>query len=141
MATLSISNNKIKKPYKSKENILTIHSPKSCTIDIANTICIDTGIIINLPKKSTAHLTTKFKGQKIQEIQGPKTERLWITLSNESCFEKHKIKKGDIIGYLLISPSNLYIKYETKKKKTSNKTRKLPNNYITKEWNKNWKAY
>ena len=128
----------MKKPYRSRENILTIHSPKSCSIKIANTISIDTGITVNLPKNSTAHLTTKFKGQKIKEIKGPKTERLWLTLLNESYFEKHKIKQGDIIGYLLISPSHLPIKYE---KKTPDKTRKLPNNYLSKEWGKNWKAH
>ena len=141
MATLTISNNKIKKPYKSKENFLTILSPKSYTIENANTISIDTGIIINLPKKSTAHLTTKFTGQKLIEIKGPKKERLWLTLLNESYFEKHKIKKGEIIGYLLILPSNLAVKYETKKKNSNKKTRKLPNNYLPKEFSKNWMAY
>ena len=114
MATLTFSKNKIKIPYRSKENILTIHSPKSCSIKIANTISIDTGIIISLPRKSTAHLTTKFKGQKIKEIVGPTKQRLWLTLLNESYFEKHKINKGDIIGYLIITPSNLKIKYEKK---------------------------
>ena len=142
MATLAILNNKIKKPYKSKENILTIHSPKSCVIETANTISIDTGIIINLPKKSTAHLTTKFKGQKIIEIQGPKKETSWLTLLNESYFEKHQINKEEIIGYLLVSPSDLSVKYETpKKKKINKKTWKLPNNYLPKDFSKNWMAY
>ena len=50
MATLTFANNKIKKPFKSKENVLTIHSPKSCCIEIANTLSIDTGITINLPE-------------------------------------------------------------------------------------------
>ena len=50
MATLTFSKNKIKKPYRSKENILTIHSPKPCSIEIADTILIDTGITISLPK-------------------------------------------------------------------------------------------
>ena len=142
MTTLVILNNKIKKPYKSKENILTIHSPKSCVIEAVNTISIDTGIIINLPKKSTAHLTTRSKGQKIIEIQGPRKERLWLTLLNESYFEKHQIKKGEIIRYLLLSPSDLSVKYETPKKKNTNKkTRKLPNNYLLKDFGKNWMAY
>ena len=142
MATLTILNNKIKQPYKSKENILTIHSPKSCVIETANTISIDTGIIINLPKKSTAHLTTKFRGQKIIEIQGPKKERLWLTLFNKFHFEKHQINKGEIIGYLLLSPCDLSVKYETPKKKNANKkTRKLLNNYLPKDFSKNWMAY
>ena len=97
MATLTISNNKIKKPYKSKENFLTILSPKSYTIENATTISIDTGIIINLPKKSTAHLTTKFRGQKLIEIKGPKKERLWLTLLNESYFENIKLKREKLL--------------------------------------------
>ena len=140
MATLTFSKIKITNPYRSKENILTIHSPKSCSIKIANTISIDTGITISLPRKSTAHLTTKFKGQKIKEIVGPTKQRLWLTLLNESYFEKHKINKGDIIGYLIITPSNLKIKYE-KKRKPPVKTRKLPINSLPKEWSKDWKAY
>ena len=113
MATLTFANNKIKKPFKSKENVLTIHSPKSCCIEIANTLSIDTGITINLPEKSTVHLTTKFKGQKTQPIAGPKTQRLWLTILNESSyFDKYKIQKGDLIGYLLVEPKNIEIKYE-----------------------------
>ena len=111
MATLIFSNNKIKKPFKSKENILTIHSPKSCCIEIANTISIDTGITINLPEKPTVYLTTKFKGQKIKTIEGPKTQRLWLTILNESYFDKYKIQKGDLIGYLVVEPKNTSIKY------------------------------
>ena len=139
MATLTFANNKIKKPFKSKENVLTIHSPKSCCIEIANTLSIDTGITINLPEKSTVHLTTKFKGQKTQPIAGPKTQRLWLTILNESSyFDKYKIQKGDLIGYLLVEPKNIEIKYE---KNPPVKARKLRNNYLPKEWSKNWKAY
>ena len=90
MATLTFSNKKIKKPYRSKENILTIHSPKSCCIETADTLSIDTGVTINLPEKSTVHLTTKFKGQKIQTIEGPKKQRIWITLLNECYFDRFK---------------------------------------------------
>ena len=97
MATLTISNNKIKKPYKSKENFLTILSPKSYTIENAKTISKDTGIINKKKKKSTAHLTTKFRGQKLIEIKGPKKERLWLTLLNESYFENIKLKREKLL--------------------------------------------
>ena len=112
MATLTITNRKIKKPYKSKENIFVIYSPKSYYINAADTKLLDTEILINLPENSIAYLTTKFRGQKIKEIIGRTKERLWITLLNESYFEKYKIKKGDITGYLLFSPTNLYVNYE-----------------------------
>ena len=140
MATLTITNRKIKKPYKSKENIFVIYSPKSYYINAADTKLLDTEILINLPENSIAYLTTKFRGQKIKEIIGRIKERLWITLLNESYFEKYKIKKGDITGYLLFSPTNLYVNYEKTNKKTPNKKRKLPNNYLPKKWNKNWET-
>ena len=133
IATLTFSNIKIKKPYRSKKNVLTIHSPKSCCIKIANTLSIDTGITINLPEKSTVHLATKFKGQKIRTIEGAKTQRLWLTLLNESYFDKYKIQKGDIIGYLVLKLPNLKIKYE---KNPPVKTWRPPNNYLPKEWSK-----
>ena len=137
MASLTFSNNRIKKPYQSRDNILTIHSPKKYCIDIANTISIDTGITIKLPEKTTVYLATKFKGQKITKLEGPKTQRPWFTLLNESYFDVHKIKKGDIIGYLVVKPSNLKINYE----KPKVKTRKLPNNYIPPKWDQNWKTF
>ena len=140
MATLTITNRKIKKPYKSKENIFVIYSPKSYYINAADTKLLDTEILINLPENSIAYLTTKFRGQKIKEIIGRTKERLWITLLNESYFEKYKIKKGDITGYLLFSPTNLYVNYEKTNEKTPNKKRKLPNNYLPKKWNKNWET-
>ena len=136
MATLTFSNNKIKKPYQSRENILTIHSPKNYCIDIANTISIDTGLTIKVPEKSTVYLATKFKGQKITKIEGPKTQRLWLTLLNESYFDKHNIQKGEAIGYLVVKASNMKINYEKKVK-----TRRLPNNYLSENWDKNWKRF
>ena len=136
MATLTFSNNKIKKPYQSRENILTIYSPKNYCIDIANTISIDTGLTIKVPEKSTVYLATKFKGQKITKIEGPKTQRLWLTLLNESYFDKHNIQKGEVIGYLVVKASNMKINYEKKVK-----TRRLPNNYLSENWDKNWKRF
>ena len=133
MATLTFENNKIKKPFKSKDNILTIYSPKSCNTEIANT-SIDTGIITDLPKNSTVHLTTKFQGQQIQTIVGPKTRRLWLTILNESYFDKYKIRRGDLIGYLVLEPKNTEIKYE---KNPPAKARRPPNNYLPKEWSEN----
>ena len=56
MATLTITNRKIKKPYKSKENIFVIYSPKSYYINAADTKLLDTEILINLPENSIAYL-------------------------------------------------------------------------------------
>ena len=138
MATIILADNKIKKPYRSKENILTIHSPKTYCIDTADTESIDSKIMIELTKNTTVHVTTKFNRQKIQTINGPNKQRIWVMLLNEPYFDKHQIKKGDLIGYLVFEPNNIQIKYE---KNRPAKTRRPPNNYLPKKLSKNWKEY
>ena len=140
MAKIFITNSKVKTPTRSeKNNVLTIYSTKSTYIERADTLTIDTDLILHLPKDSTAHLVTKFQGQKIKTIVGPKTERLWLTILNESYFGKYKIKRRDTIGYLVIEPEDLKISYE--KKNPPDKTRRHPDNYLPKEWSKKWKKY
>lgn len=51
--------------------------------------------MVDLPENSTVHLPTKFQGQQIQTIVGPKTQRLWLTILNECYFDKYKIQRGD----------------------------------------------
>ena len=116
MITLKLTSNRIKKPFWSRENILAVYSPRKYIIPEADTVTIDTEIIINLPQNSKVYLTTKFKGQKIKEIRGPQKKRLKITLLNESYFQKHIVKKGDIVGYLLSPNSNFSIQQHEKKK-------------------------
>ena len=122
MATLSIKNNRLKKPTQSKANILTLYSPRSFYIEKAVTKTIDTEIILEIPEKATAFLISKFKGQKIQTIIGRNIQRLWITLLNESYFDRYHIKRKDIIGYLIFEPNNLKIYYEIEKKSPTAKT-------------------
>ena len=141
MATLSIKNSRLKRPTHSKTNILTLYSPRSFYIKKADTRTIDTKIVLDLPEKATAFLISKFKGQKVETIVGPKVQRLWLTSFNESYFDRHQIKRKDIIGYLIFEPNNLKIYYEKKKNPPTFKTRKLPDNYFPKEWGKNWKKY
>ena len=88
MITLKLISNRIKKPFRSREDILAIYSPKKYIIPEADTATIDTEIIINLPQNSIAYLTTKLKGQKIKEIRGPQKKRLRIKLLKESYFQK-----------------------------------------------------
>ena len=140
METFSIKNSRLKRPTLSKDNILTLYSPGSFYIEKADTRTIDTEIVLDLSEKATAYLISKFKRQKIESIIGPKIQRLWLTLLNESYFDRHQIKRKDIIGYLIFEPNNLKIYYEKKKSPTA-KARKLPDNYFPKEWEKNWKKY
>ena len=66
MAKIFITNPKVKKLTRSeKNNVLTIYSPRSTYIERADTLTIDTDLILHLPKDSTAHLATKFQGQTI----------------------------------------------------------------------------
>ena len=60
----------------------------------ADTLTINTELSIKLPENSTAFLATKFEGQDIQKIIRPSKKRLWITLLNESYFNKYHKKKG-----------------------------------------------
>ena len=113
MITLKLISNKIKKPFRSKENILAIYSPRKYIIPEAETVMIDTEIIITLPSKSIAYQTTKLKGQKIKELHGPQKKRLRVTLLNEFYFQKHVVKKEDIVGYLLSPTSNFSIQKKT----------------------------
>ena len=109
-AKLVLCNYKLKKPEKSAvDNIFTIYSPRKATIEKADTITLGTELIIKLPEESKAFLATKFTGQNIETRTGPKKKRLWITLLNDSYFEKYKIEKGDVIGYLVIEPENLKV--------------------------------
>ena len=136
MATLSIKNSRLKRPTHSKTNILTLYSPRSFYIEKADTRTIDTEVVLDLPEKATAFLISKFKGQKIETIVGPKIQRLWLTLLNKSYFDRHHIKRKDITGYLIFEPNNLNIYYEKEKKPSRAKTRKLPDNYFPQKWEK-----
>ena len=127
--TILSENFKLKKPKKSEKDIFTIYSPKKDTIEKADTLTINTELSIKLPENSNAFLATKFEGQEIQKIivstNGKK--RLWITLLNESYFEKYNINKGDVIGYRIIEPDNIKVHYATKEKTSRQKTKYLNN--------------
>ena len=123
MIKLKLLSNKIKKPFRSRENILAIYSPKKYIIPEADAITIDTEINVVLPLNRTLFVTTKFKGQKIKEIRGPQKMRLRITLLNHSYFHTHTVEKGSIVGYLLSPNSEISIENAKKKKKATEKLR------------------
>ena len=113
-------------PFRSRENILAIYSPRKYIIPEADMVTVDTEINIVLPLNTTLYVTTKFKGQKIKEISGPQKKRLRITLLNQSYFQKQVIEKGSIVGYVLSPNSKNSIQKHAKKK------HKLPRQYIPK---------
>ena len=116
MIKLKLLSNKIKKPFRSRENILAIYSPKKYIIPEADAITIDTEINVVLPLNRTLFVTTKFKGQKIKEVRAPQKKRLRITLLNHSYFHTHTVEKGNIVGYLLSPNSEISIENAKKKK-------------------------
>ena len=142
MSTVKIVSDKcnLKKPEKFKNNIFTIYSPKKAIIQTAHTNTINTELILKLPEETKAFVVTKFTGQNIKEISGPKKKRIWITLLNEFYFEKYHINKGGIIGYLVIDPETINVQYECKKT-PSRQEKKHPDNYLPKDRLKKWKKY
>ena len=132
----------LKKPQKNEKNVFTIYLPKKATIENADTLSLDTELLIKLPENSSAFVATKFEGQEILKIIGSTStkKRLWITLLNESYLQKYQINKGDVIGYLIIEPENIKTHYEAKEK-TPRQKKKCPNNYLLKDWAKRWKNY
>ena len=141
LARLISDNIKLKNPTRSRNNIFKIYLLKNGCLECADTLTIDTELTIKLPEDSKAYLATKFEGQKIEEIIGPKKQRLWLTLLNESYFEEYKIKKGDVIGYLVVELEDLKVHHATKEKKPPNQTRRHPDNYLPKDWHEQWKGY
>ena len=103
MAKIFITNSKVKTPTRSEKNVLTMYSPRSTYIERSDTLTIDTDLILHLPKDSTAHLVTKFQGQKIKTIVGPKTIRLWLTLLNDLILKSIKSNVETQLNILLLS--------------------------------------
>ena len=58
----------VKKPCHLRKNAFVIYSPKTVTIDPANSIKLDKNVILHLPEKAEAYVTSKFKGQEIFKI-------------------------------------------------------------------------
>ena len=95
-------NQGVKKPQHLQKNIFIIYSPRTVTVETANCVEIDTNIILNLPKKAKAFLTSKFRGHEICEINNGK-RRLWLKVLNTSYTEDLKIKKTAYLVFLLLS--------------------------------------
>ena len=68
LARLVSDNKKFKKPCKSKNNIFTIYSPKNVSIDKADTISLDTELVIKLPENTHAFLGKNSKGTKFKKL-------------------------------------------------------------------------
>lgn len=80
-----------------------------------------------MPKNYTVFIAIKFEGQDIQKIVGPCRKRLWVNILNKSYLKEYQIKKGDLIGYLLIEPDipdEINVHYIVKEKTSCQKEKK-----------------
>ena len=127
MIVLKLLSKQIKMPFRSRENILAIYSPKKYIIPEADTVKVDTEINIVLPLNTTLYVTTKIEGQNIKEISGPQNKSLRIMLLNTSYFQKHTIEKGSVVGYVLSPNSKISIQKHVDKKR-------LLKRYLPKTW-------
>ena len=82
-------------PFRSRENILAIYSPRKYIIPEADMVTVDTEINIVLPLNTTLYVTTKFKGQKIKEISGPQKKKITNNAVESILFSKTSHRKGE----------------------------------------------
>ena len=81
---------------------------------------IDTEMVVFLPSNWKGFVTSIFRGDEINEICSQK-QRLWIEILNRSFWRNDQNKKNESLGFLVIIPEDLKLKYEStaKKKKES----------------------
>ena len=103
MIRLKLLSKKIKKPFRSRENILAIYSLKKYIIPEADAITINTEINVVLPLNRTLFVTTKFKGQKIKEIRGPQKKEIENNAVKSLLFSYAHCGKGEYCWLSAIS--------------------------------------
>ena len=95
-----------------------LYSPRQFKIEPASCRKIDTKLTAFLPTNSKGFLTSKFRGDKINELFHGK-HRLWVEIINKP-FEDHiKTKKGQPLSFLVVEPENLKFQHVPQKKKTT----------------------
>ena len=118
-------NSRVKKTLHLKKNTFIIYSPRAIAVETASSTKVDTKISLRLPKKAKDFLTSSFMGHEIIEIDNEKAH-LWIEILNTSYTKEFKVKRNNILGFLVIEPENLSFEYVTKKK--TKKETGLPKN-------------
>ena len=92
----------VKNPGHLRRNVFILYSPWAIKVEPESCRKIHTGITAFLPTNSSGFLTSKFRGDKINELFLRK-HRLWVEILNKS-FEDHiEIKKRQPLVFLLLS--------------------------------------
>ena len=114
--TFEKDNKGVKNSRHLQRNVFILFSPCQFKIEPASYRKIDTEVNAFLPKNSKGFLTSKFRGDEINELFHEK-HCLWVEILNKS-FEDHiKIKKGQPLGFLVVEPENLEFQGVSQNKK------------------------
>ena len=120
-----MSNRGVRNPKHLRKNIFIIYSSKKVKIEPSTCLNIDTEIILSLPEKSNGFVTSIFRGDEVNELR-KKKQRLQIEILNKSFEDTIEIKRHSPLGFVVIEPEHLKLKYEKpknkKKKYTISKT-------------------
>ena len=112
----------VKNPRHLQRNVYILFSPCQFKIEPASYRKIDTEVNTFLPKNSKVFLTSKFRGDEINELFHGK-HCLWVEILNKS-FEDHiEIKKGQPLGFLVAELENLKFQHVPQKKRQERKRR------------------
>ena len=115
--TFEKDNKRVKNPRHLQRNVFILFSPDQFKIELASCKKIDTEVTAFLPTNSKGYLTSKFRGDKTNELFHGK-QHLRVEIINKS-FEDHiKIRKGQLLGFLLVEPDNLKFQHIPQQRKT-----------------------
>ena len=110
----------VKNPRHLERNVFMLYSPRALKIESASWRKIDAEITAFLRTNSSGFLTSKFRGDKINELFHGK-HHLRVEILNKF-FEDHiEIKKGQPLGFLVVEPENLKFQHVPPKKKKAKK--------------------
>ena len=127
---------RIKTPKHIQRNVFVLYSPHKIKIELATCIKIDTEATGILPTESKGFVTSKFRSDKINEIN--EKHRLWVEMLNKSFGNYIKIKKGQPLGFLDVEQENLKFQHIPTKNKTNNKEKK---DCSSKKKNADWRIF
>ena len=115
--TFEKDSTQVKNPKHLPRNVFILYSSWAVKLELASCRKIDTVLTAFLPTNSKGYIISKLRGDKINELFNGK-HRLWIEILNKS-FEDHiEIKKGQLLGLLVVEIENSKFQHVPQKKKT-----------------------
>ena len=95
----------VKIPGHLQRHVFILYSQWTIKIEPASCRKIDLGITAFLPTNSRGFVTSKFRGDEINELFHGK-RRLWVEILNKSSEDHIEIKKGQPLGFLAVETEN-----------------------------------